>query len=914
MAMDDGLTFDFETEAHAAGGAAAAASSSSGRTGGTYGQGRFHSAEVGGQGFGGAAASGGYSSHAYGSAADANAGLQSGPTRAKKNTVCRFYLQRKCTKGAMCEYLHFIDKDKMPECKYGVDCDNPACMYKHTGRDQVCVKYTEGFCPFGPYCKYGHKPQPASELPPVALMFTAGSGVPELREQTAMQGQGPRGGMGYTEPAPGDVPADGLVPKGSGTVDAQGRLLALVSEYVLTAADKELPAAAATGPLAFFTVRAAGHTSLKASVRDGLWIVPDALAATLEQGLSQFTGGIFLFFSAVGSRAFQGCAKVTAMYKPTQATASSAENVAAAAPGTSSAPGTASAAATATSAATASAPGTASAPAASSSSSSAEASDATVEMAASANGAVEMAAAPADVKPDISGGDASGLKVPPAGYQFVRIEWLRMCALPFKAVAMVRVPTEDMASVARCSDWGQLPVPVGLAMLVLCWRRPKLRVNATAARGEVQPASAEALASEDLGREVAEADELTRRELESGGAGEGGMRLLSKLAGTGCHQQREPPVIGVSGGLAPANVPAQAVARILQHSGGRPWAALAAAWASGPGRLPASGELPNAAEAAAPSTAVRAVAATELHDGIDETEFPPDEAPEAGFGFVLGVTGSNVERAIKTGTVFMEDAVLAEGMASVRAGTPVLLWHRDLGTLHGLFVALDRAKELRISGGMGKPAFVRAIAPFAIACRLADLPITAQEGLWEMAGVAPRHQPPGLPQPSVDASAVCGTPRSGLVSRRFLAEAAFRMQMATRAPAPVAARMAAVIRHLRGLPIAPRDGDPLAPGFPLPEQAAIAAAHPESSSSSAATAPASANPPQPIRVTVNVPLGPAKRGRDADGNDAATHPQDQPQSVAAVAASGATSGATSGAASETVEDDAEGKRAKPAEA
>jgi len=733
--------------------------------------------------------------------------------RPKRQTVCRFWLQGKCTKGDACDYLHAFDRSRMPECKYGVECDNPSCEYKHTGRDELCARYREGFCPFGPVCKYGHKPLPAEARPAVALSLTAAPEAADVREKTTLQNMGGRSNMAYDQPAPGTVPRPGEAVVRGGTADGrsdiQGQLLTLVSEFAMHGRERGLPAADAKEPVAFFTVRASSLTALKASVRDGLWVVPEGTAPTLRRGLAAFTGGVFLVFSRLGSKGFQGVARVTGLYgeepAAADAAAAAAEGAAAAAAPVEEAAGSAAAAA------------------------------ADIAPSAGADGAPSSSSGPdgsVDVKPDVKAAPAApdgppAGKTPPAGWRFVTVEWLRMVRLPFAEAAAVRNPMAAMASAARCGDWQQLPVPVGLALLVLVWRKRRLVISVKGCKGEIEPVEQASLDEEDLGRGVAAADEATRREMETGGAGEGGVALLAKMGGPGCHQQRQPPVVGVSGGLLSKDVPAYAVSAVARQTMGQPFFSLAAAWASGPGRHQAPVSGPDgvgpasaasaSSSAPAPSTAA-APPAHGLTDDVDVTPFPAEPEPEAGFGFVLGVTRSNAQRALGTGTVFMEDGLIAEGFASIRVGTPVLLLHRDEGTLFGLFVALDKPKELRISGGAGRPAFVRAIVPFGVACKLQPLAPQQQGGLWESSGVPLEQQPAGLPGASAEASALNGVPRSGLVSRRFLANVAVRMQEVTGAPPILAARMAAVLRHMRGLPVAPAPGDPLAPGFPAPEQ------------------------------------------------------------------------------------------------
>jgi hypothetical protein len=725
--MDDGeLVFDFEPDVAAQASAPEGAAPS---FGGAAAAGAADGADGGGTGM-------------PTTATEAMMFTRSG--RPKKQVVCRFWMQGKCAKDDECEFLHVFDMDKMPECKYGVDCDNPECPYKHTGRDQLCDRYNEGFCPFGPYCKYAHKPEPASTRPLLATMFTASSEV-AIKQSKVPPGsrQAPPPGAPFEEPAPGERPLSGEeLGKGvlaSGRLDIQGPLLALLSEFVATGAARMLPAAEAEGPVSFFTVRASRAQSLKASVRDQQWILPLGLRESLRERLGQSTGGVFVFFSVVGSQSFQGCARVKGIVG-------------------------------------------------------------------------EEATGDAIVKAENEG------KAAPPGHCFVNIEWLRMCALSFAQTVAIRNPSDPTVSIAKCSDWMELPSPVGLALLVLMWKRPIVRVKTDGVKGDIAPVDPSTVEAESLGELVAKADEIAQWEAKSAGAGHGGARLVAKMGGPGCHQQRRPPMLGVTHGLSPWAVPPNIIESIITNSNYNPYMVLAAAWACGPGFLPEGVKnteaLPDLATAGMGQPTTR----QELeHDIMDTTRYPPDPRPEAGFGFVLGATNANCYRALLTGTVFMEDNVLAEGIMCIKPGTPVLMLNHDTRAIAGLFIALAAPKELMISGGMNRASFVRAIAPFGGGCQMYPLQSRDQEGLWELAGIEPEYLPPNLPPGSIETSRLNGIPRSGLVSRRFCAEVALRMQQVMRVPHPHSARMAAVLRHLRELPLALAPGEDFAPGFPQAE-------------------------------------------------------------------------------------------------
>ena len=84
-----------------------------------------------------------------------------------KTVVCRHWLKNACMNGDRCEYLHHYDKDRMPECHNGQDCNRSDCPFKHTAPRGVkeCLFYKQGFCMHGPKCKFVHTKYAADALP-----------------------------------------------------------------------------------------------------------------------------------------------------------------------------------------------------------------------------------------------------------------------------------------------------------------------------------------------------------------------------------------------------------------------------------------------------------------------------------------------------------------------------------------------------------------------------------------------------------------------------------------------------------------------------------------------------------------------------------------------------------------------------
>ena len=73
-------------------------------------------------------------------------------------------------KGDNCEFLHQMDMDRMPVCRWGENCRIKDCPYKHEAEADKpqCVFYQQGFCYHGPECRYRHWKQAADKRPAIA--------------------------------------------------------------------------------------------------------------------------------------------------------------------------------------------------------------------------------------------------------------------------------------------------------------------------------------------------------------------------------------------------------------------------------------------------------------------------------------------------------------------------------------------------------------------------------------------------------------------------------------------------------------------------------------------------------------------------------------------------------------------------
>ena len=84
-----------------------------------------------------------------------------------RTIVCEHWLKGLCQKGNSCDFLHKMDKDRMPSCEHGKFCGNRSCLFKHnTIRERPeCPLYNQGFCLHGPHCRFRHVKKQEEDIP-----------------------------------------------------------------------------------------------------------------------------------------------------------------------------------------------------------------------------------------------------------------------------------------------------------------------------------------------------------------------------------------------------------------------------------------------------------------------------------------------------------------------------------------------------------------------------------------------------------------------------------------------------------------------------------------------------------------------------------------------------------------------------
>ncbi|CAH0482395.1 unnamed protein product [Peronospora belbahrii] len=269
----------------------------------------------------------------------------------KRGTVvCRHWLRALCMKGDTCEFLHQYDMSKMPECRWGMECQVPECPFRHVPDEErvECAFYKQGFCSHGSSCRYRHmklareecpemadfalqskvaeeengkrrKAQPVNEFFKIAICKhweKVGScpfgdechfahGDRELRpfpkgENEEQEGRGARYGNGRGNNG-GGVLQDGIMSDKIGFQTQERKTRRQVVSVPTLLDDKQL--------VKYFVMPSASYLNLAHSVHHERWTVPATVLQQIKIA-SETSDSVFLFFTVRLSKHFQGVARV----------------------------------------------------------------------------------------------------------------------------------------------------------------------------------------------------------------------------------------------------------------------------------------------------------------------------------------------------------------------------------------------------------------------------------------------------------------------------------------------------------------------------------------------------------------------------------------------------------------------------
>ncbi|TDH71230.1 hypothetical protein CCR75_003485 [Bremia lactucae] len=259
-------------------------------------------------------------------------GQQAAKKDFKRGTVvCRHWLRALCMKGDNCEFLHQYDMSKMPECRWGMECQVPECPFRHVPDEErvECAFYKQGFCSHGSSCRYRHIKLAREECPETADFALQAKAADEenVKRRKAQpvneffkiaickhwekMGSCPFGdechfAHGDTELRP--------FPKGEKEEnDARGRYSGLAGPeggargQVGPASSQLLPD---EGKMAkYYVVHAASYMNLAHSVHYKRWAVPSTVLQQFKMAL-EGSYDVFLVFTIRSSKQYQGLARV----------------------------------------------------------------------------------------------------------------------------------------------------------------------------------------------------------------------------------------------------------------------------------------------------------------------------------------------------------------------------------------------------------------------------------------------------------------------------------------------------------------------------------------------------------------------------------------------------------------------------
>ncbi|OQS06800.1 hypothetical protein THRCLA_01167 [Thraustotheca clavata] len=239
----------------------------------------------------------------------------------KRGTVvCRHWLRGLCMKGDNCEFLHQYDMSKMPECRWGMECQVPECPFRHVpDEDRMeCAFYKQGFCSHGSACRYRHVKLPRDECPVIAdfgLQSKAAEEESAKRRKTQpvneffkiaickhweKQGTCPFGdechfahGEKELRPFPKDL-KDGAGAAGGHNKPMEPPTLVLPDD---------------SGINAYFVMRSASYQNVAQSMHHNQWAVSLACLHKLKDALSS-VDQVFIFMTVSPSLHFQAVARV----------------------------------------------------------------------------------------------------------------------------------------------------------------------------------------------------------------------------------------------------------------------------------------------------------------------------------------------------------------------------------------------------------------------------------------------------------------------------------------------------------------------------------------------------------------------------------------------------------------------------
>lgn len=240
----------------------------------------------------------------------------------RRKIVCKHWLLGLCHNGMRCDYLHRLDRNKMPPCKHGKLCKIKNCPLKHVAEEELeeCAYYKQGFCYSGPNCNRRHEKRTPEECP-VEAVFDQG---PQPQAGAKKQKVTQQRSENFKVTLCNHWLTKGSCPFNDGCIFAHGeeeinqgnQTMAefLVDDDIydptrgLMGIPLELPFPE-NSRCQFYILQSPDLRSLSIAKRRGVWAVPSRMAAEMNAA-RKASGNVVLFFCVRPLRAIYGVAKL----------------------------------------------------------------------------------------------------------------------------------------------------------------------------------------------------------------------------------------------------------------------------------------------------------------------------------------------------------------------------------------------------------------------------------------------------------------------------------------------------------------------------------------------------------------------------------------------------------------------------
>jgi hypothetical protein len=245
----------------------------------------------------------------------------------RRKIVCKHWLLGLCHHGMRCDYLHRLDRNKMPPCKHGKVCKIKNCPLKHMAEEELeeCMYYKQGFCYSGPKCNRRHEKRLPEECPMEAIfesLIQQANGKKQKINQpndnykvtlcnhwlstgNCEFGDGCHYAHGEYEINQGSHPGNAEFLQDGDVVDPTRGQLGIPLKLPFAEKSK----------CQYYILQAPDLRSLAVSRRKGVWAIPTRMAAEMNAAF-RASDHVVIFFCVRPLRGIYGVARMDEMIPP----------------------------------------------------------------------------------------------------------------------------------------------------------------------------------------------------------------------------------------------------------------------------------------------------------------------------------------------------------------------------------------------------------------------------------------------------------------------------------------------------------------------------------------------------------------------------------------------------------------------